>query len=90
MAHFRATIQGGRGSASRLGHKTSGIKTDCNGWRSGVSVTGNVDAAGRDCFEVYMNGGSNGSGSYRIGVVIDGVFTLDETLSKPKKVKNAA
>ena len=36
MAQFRGTVQGNRSETSRLGHKTSGLVTECNGWNIGV------------------------------------------------------
>jgi|TARA_R110000822_G_scaffold164199_1_gene304525 hypothetical protein len=63
MARFRGTVQGGRGKASRLGHR--GITTDANGWDLGVNVDGGI---GRDThnpaltvdeFTVYATGGSS-------------------------------
>jgi len=39
MAQFRGTVQGGRGEAARLGHKSTGLRTECQGWNIGVSAT---------------------------------------------------
>jgi hypothetical protein len=36
MAQFYGTVQGGRGQASRLGHKTTGLETTCSGGQIGV------------------------------------------------------
>lgn len=36
MAQYRGTISGRRGEASRLGDKTSGLTTECNGWDIGT------------------------------------------------------
>lgn len=59
MAHFRATIQGNRGPASRCGQKHTGIHADINGWRLGIHVDGYYDAdMGRDVFEVWKTTGS--------------------------------
>ena len=38
MAQFRGTVQGNRTQVSRLGHKTAGLVTECNGWSDGVMV----------------------------------------------------
>lgn len=38
MAHFRATIHGARGPASRLGGKSSGINANIASWQGAVSV----------------------------------------------------
>ena len=61
MARFRGTVQGGRGEASRLGTKNSGMVTKCYGWHSGVKVVASVDEEGKDTFHVYKTGGSTGS-----------------------------
>ena len=38
MAQFRGTITGSRDkTTSRLGHKTTGLTTTCNGWNIGVT-----------------------------------------------------
>ena len=57
MARFRATMQGSRGQASRLGHKI--IEAKINGWGAGVSVTGTVDTDGNDVFKIWATSGSN-------------------------------
>jgi len=44
MAQYRAVIKGSRGEASRLGHKSSGIRAEVNGWNLGILVC--------DCFPV--------------------------------------
>ena len=67
MAHFRATVSGGRGSASRLGHKTSGIGTSTDGWNLGVDVFGRYNKEdNRDEFTITVNGGSNGGGQSKV------------------------
>ena len=38
MAHFRATIQGSRGEASRLGTRSSGLQTVAASWQGAVRV----------------------------------------------------
>lgn len=38
MAHFRGTLQGSRGEASRLGGKDGGLHTTAASWEGGVSV----------------------------------------------------
>ena len=59
MAHFRATVQGNRSEGSKLGTKSSGIRTTANAWDSGIKVYGQGTAKGNE-FHVYANGGSNG------------------------------
>lgn len=62
MAHFYSTCRGGRGEASRLGTKNSGIKTTAAGWSSGVTVIGEHDKYD-DTFLVLLE---EGSASYRL------------------------
>jgi len=62
MAHFRGTIQGQRGSASRLGSVKSGIVANVNAWDVGIRVESRV-INGEDAFAVYLTAGSNGSTS---------------------------
>src|SRR5438105_4643588 len=38
VAHFRATIQGGRGEASRLGTRSSSLQTVAASWQGAVRV----------------------------------------------------
>jgi hypothetical protein len=61
MAHFRATIQGQRGQASRLGSAKSGLKVTANGWHTGITVYVDVSPDGEDRFQVELASGSNGS-----------------------------
>ena len=60
MAQFRGTITGSRGkTTSRLGHKTTGLTTACNGWNIGVTCRAVYDEEqGKDVIEVYQTGGS--------------------------------
>ncbi len=60
MARFRATIQGQRGAASRLGSAKSGITATVNGWNAGIRVSacpGNMQ--GQDVFMVEVTYGSH-------------------------------
>lgn len=60
MAQYRATIQGQRGQASRLGSKKTGIRAKVNGWNIGVDVDIYFDAkTGQDRISIYRTGGSN-------------------------------
>lgn len=63
MARFRGTIQGNRGSASRLGTPSSGMKVYINGWHCGVRVIASVDSDGNDIFDITITSGSGGSGT---------------------------
>lgn len=77
MARFRGLLQGTRGEVSRLGHKSSGLRVEADGWNSGVEVRAYVDADDRDVFEVYRTGGSNGGLAPRlVAVIINGRDTL--------------
>ena len=59
MAQFRATISGGRGDASRLGTKASGIRAGVNGWNVGVHVRAFHDEHGDgDTLNLYTTAGS--------------------------------
>ena len=59
MAQFRATIQGQRGVASRLGSKKSGLEVTANGWGVGVRVSvRHSEETGQDIFCVYKTQGS--------------------------------
>jgi len=53
MAHFYGTLQGARGAASRLGHKSSGIRTCAASWSGAIRV------------EVYYNE-ETGKDMYRV------------------------
>jgi hypothetical protein len=64
MARFRATMQGSRGPASRLGHEI--IEASVNGWNAGVSVTGTVDVNGNDIFKIWATSGSNNRQSSKL------------------------
>lgn len=78
MAHFIGTIEGSRGSVTRLGTPNSGIRTVARGWNLGVNVQGNKEDDG-DVFTIYADSGSNGrtAGMY-IGAVkmVDGKVTF--------------
>ena len=63
MAQYRAEIKGGKSSVSRLGHKTTGISCQANGWESGIRVEGHFDDDLGDVFMVYQTSGSSFSKS---------------------------
>ena len=61
MAQFRATIEGNRGPASRLGTKSSGITATINGWNIGVYVSIRYnEILGQDVIQITQTGGSAG------------------------------
>lgn len=66
MAQFRATIEGQRGEASRLGSKASGITARINGWNGGVRVEA-AHRDGKDYFDVYATGGSGHGDQFAAG-----------------------
>lgn len=55
MAHFRGTIKGARGEASRLGHKRSGLCVEAQSWQGKVSVgLYHDEATGLDMARVWL------------------------------------
>lgn len=55
MAHFRGTIEGQRGEASRLGSKKSGLTVAACSWQGSVLVTLDHDeATGKDVATVAL------------------------------------
>ena len=65
MAQFRATIQGNRGDASRLGTKSSGLDVTCNGWNLGASASVGYDEdKEEDYVNINLTTGSSYSGKY--------------------------
>tara|TARA_Y100000310_G_scaffold237239_1_gene240512 strand:+ start:64 stop:309 length:246 start_codon:yes stop_codon:yes gene_type:complete len=79
MAHYRAEIKGGKGSASRLGHKTTGISSHTCGWESGIRVEGHYDEDLGDIFMVYQTSGSGFKGrSVLLGKLIGDSFQAQE------------
>lgn len=93
MAQFRATIQGNRGEASRLGTKSSGIEARINGWDSGVRVDAahSIGTDNRDHFHIYATGGSNhAKADGYIGEVVDGKFIPSDALRERMRDEFAA
>jgi len=79
MAQFRAEIKGGKGSVSRLGHKTTGISSHTCGWESGIRVEGHHDEDLGDIFMVYQTSGSGFKGkSVLLGKLIGDSFQAQE------------
>jgi hypothetical protein len=64
MAHFYGTIKGGRGEASRLGHKASGLQVKAASWQGAVAVYLYVGTDGVDCARVCLTT-HNGAGTQR-------------------------
>lgn len=64
MAHFRGTLTGNRGEASRLGTKNSGLHGTANGWNVGVSFDLWYDEEkNEDTVLVNFTTGSSGKGT---------------------------
>lgn len=58
-------------SVSRYGRVVS---SHVRGWNIGIEINTFVDSEDRDCFEIYVTGGSNDHGiKSRIGTLIEGV-----------------
>lgn len=64
MAQFIGSTKGGRGEATRLGNKVSGIRASANGWKIGITVRGQHSEVIGDDFQAVFDGGSNSSASY--------------------------
>ena len=84
MSHFRGTVQGNKGSASRLGHKSGFLEVTCNGWN--VGVTAKIvynEKIGVDIIALYANGGSNQNmdSKFLIGYLVEGSKALHSNLS---------
>ena len=64
MAQFKGTITGSREkTTSRLGHKTTGLITKCNGWNLGVTCEARYDeTTGLDVIDIYKTNGSSPNG----------------------------
>lgn len=61
MAHFRGTVKGGRGMASRLGHKTTGLSVTARSWSGEVRVNLYFDKkSGEDHARIDVYGRNGG------------------------------
>ena len=76
MAQFIGRVQGNRKEETKLGHKTSGLRTECNGYRIGVKCVARYnEKAGRDEIEIYITNGSGHGGLHKhIATAWDGMF----------------
>lgn len=72
MAQFKGTVQG----VSRLGHKTNGLTTTCNGWNIGISCYAryNKEADRDEIVVTATNGSGHGGLNKHIITVHDGMF----------------
>ena len=59
MSHFYGAVQGGRGIATRCGHKTTGINAFAQGHEAGIRIEASHDG-NQDIFRVYLTGGRYG------------------------------
>ena len=73
MAQYRGTVQGNRSMTSRLGHKTTGLTTECNGWDIGVRCYAYYDEeTGKDVIEITKTSGSGYGGVRETIAIIKG------------------
>ncbi len=67
MAHFRGTVQGSRGEASRCGTKASGLCVTANGWNIGTRIELFHDSkTGKDTLRICITKGSNNNETVHI------------------------
>jgi hypothetical protein len=71
MAHFRGTLRGQRGEASRLGSKSSGLLGKLASWQGAVKVD-LWEMNGTDMVRVTLTTHSNGEGCFPPRVLYDG------------------
>ena len=65
MARFRGTLQGSRGTASRLGSPKSRLTVTASGWDIGITVEMRpCSKCGKDLILLESNGGSSGSNTF--------------------------
>ena len=77
MAQYRGTVKGGRTEASRLGTKSTGMVTTCNGWRVGVTCSiKHNDKTDEDEVTAYVTHGSRKYGLHVYACL--GVFTTNK------------
>ncbi len=71
MSRFYGSIQGNRGMATRMGHKSSGFTGHIRGWNVGVRIECHVDEDDdKDVLYVYRTGGSNGRTESKLIAII--------------------
>lgn len=96
MAHFYGTVRGGRGTASRLGHKNTGLMTTAQTWQHTVTTRLWHDIpSGEDWLSVQITG-SDGkvvdlycgtlSGKNPVENMPQPVFTLQEIESAQEEI----
>jgi hypothetical protein len=90
MAHFRAFIRGGRGEASRLGHKGTGITATVQTWGWNVEISARHmstrGANGEDVAEVELVHSQTGERKHVAFVNLSTGNTNATSLGGAKKV----
>ncbi len=78
MARFRGVLSDGRGDVTKLGHATTGLRGQVDGWGVGVAVDALVNTGEQDVFVVSMTRGSGSGHAHRLGTVtlVAGVMTF--------------
>ena len=76
MSRFYGRLKGGRGTATRQGHKTTGFWSHVSGWNMGVEVTLHVDDYDNDVARIYI---TKGSGQPSDKKLLAEVVDLDNT-----------
>lgn len=83
MAHFRGTVQGGRGTASRLGHKTTGLLVTASTWEHTVRTQLWYDAVkGEDWCSVYIEN-SDGTSRCLYSGLLSGKNPQEDSMPQP-------
>jgi len=70
MSHFYGELQGSRGSISRGGDRSSGIRAHIRGWNIGCRVKCYVNGDGIDEIAIYKTRGSHNEASEELVAVI--------------------
>ena len=71
MARFYGELQGGRGEATRLGHASSGLRTEACSWNGAVKV---ILRAENDEDIVCIQAQQHGSSRNPTGYIFEGTF----------------
>ena len=79
MARFIGSVEGNRGEATRLGHKTSGLTVVAASYAGCITVYLYVDDDDRDCARVAI-GEWQGTGPSPSITLWDGPFNMAEEL----------
>ena len=92
MARYYGSVQGGRTEVHRLGHSTTGIRTLCATWGSGIEVTMDPDKDDPNEDRVEIRLVSHGYASTRPWVLYSGRLSdlRDRTPAAFEQLKLAA